>query len=142
MGKKPKVVIDTNVIISAFGWDGHPEEIIKLVNKGKIENFTSIEMINELSNAIKYPRLKFPESLQAEIIETIFSISSIVNVNQSLKIIDEDPGDNKVIECALSAKAEFIISGDKHLLELKKFKEIEILTPSEFLIKRVKNENI
>jgi len=142
VGKKPKVVIDTNVIISAFGWDGHPEEIIKLVNKGKIENFTSIEMINELSNAIKYPRLKFPESLQAEIIETIFSISSIVNVNQSLKIIDEDPGDNKVIECALSAKAEFIISGDKHLLELKKFKEIEILTPSEFLIKRVKNENI
>ncbi len=142
MGKKPKVVIDTNVIISAFGWDGHPEEIIKLVNKGKIENFTSIEMINELSNAIKYPRLKFPESLQAEIIETIFSISSIVNVNQSLNIIDEDPGDNKVIECALSAKAEFIISGDKHLLELKKFKEIEILTPSEFLIKRVKNENI
>jgi putative PIN family toxin of toxin-antitoxin system len=142
VGKKPKVVIDTNVIISAFGWDGHPEEIIKLVNKGKIENFTSIEMINELSNAIKYPRLKFPESLQAEIIETIFSISSIVNVNQSLNIIDEDPGDNKVIECALSAKAEFIISGDKHLLELKKFKEIEILTPSEFLIKRVKNENI
>ncbi|MBI5681881.1 MAG: putative toxin-antitoxin system toxin component, PIN family [Deltaproteobacteria bacterium] len=133
MGKKTKVVIDTNVIISAFGWYGKPGEIIKLATTGKIKNFISLEMLAELRKVVAYPKLNFSETLQAEIIETVFSVSSIVSINESVNIIVDDPPDNRVLECALSANVDFIISGDKHLLNLKAFQGIEILSPEDFL---------
>jgi predicted nucleic acid-binding protein len=73
--------------------------------------------------------------LQAEIIETVFKSSSLVNVSESLKVIKADPADNRVLECAIAAGVDFIISGDKHLLDLKKFRDIEIMTPEDFLLK-------
>jgi uncharacterized protein len=84
VGKKTKVVLDNNVLVSAFGWHGTPEEVMKLVTTGKIANFTSMEMLAELAIVVRYPKLRFPESLQAEIIETVFTSSSIVNVSEPL----------------------------------------------------------
>ncbi|MBI4972492.1 MAG: putative toxin-antitoxin system toxin component, PIN family, partial [Candidatus Omnitrophica bacterium] len=119
MGKKTKVVIDTNVLISAFGWHGKPEQIVKLATAGRVKNFISLEMLAELRNVVAYPKLNFSGTLQAEIIETVFSISSITAVNESVNVIAVDPPDNRVLECAVSANVDFIISGDKHLLNLK-----------------------
>lgn len=133
MGKKTKVVIDTNVIISAFGWHGRPEEVVKLATTDRIKNFISLEMLAELRKVVAYPKLNFSEILQAEIIETVFAASSIININASVNIIIDDPPDNRVLECALSDDADFIVSGDKHLLNLKVFKGIEILSPEDFL---------
>lgn len=133
MGKKTKVVIDTNVMISAFGWHGKPEDIIKLATTDRIKNFISLEMLAELRKVVAYPKLNFSETLQAEVIETVFSASSIVSVNESINVIVDDPPDNRVLECALSANVDFIISGDKHLLNLKAFQGIEILSPEDFL---------
>lgn len=135
MGKKTKVVIDTNVIVSAFGWHGTPEKIVKLVLTGKIQNFITMEMLAEVARVVSYPKLKFPESLQVEIIETIFNFSKIVEVREFVNIIKDDSEDNKVLECAISAESEFIITGDSHLLMLENFRGMEILTPDNFLIK-------
>lgn len=135
MGKKTKVVIDTNVIISAFGWHGKPEDVVRLAVTGTIKNFISLEMLAELHRVVAYSKFNFPDSLQAEIIETIFTASSIITINESVNIIIDDPQDNKVLECAVSAGADFIVSGDKHLLNLKNFKGIEILLPEDFLTK-------
>lgn len=140
MGKKTKVVIDNNVLVSAFGWHGKPEEVVRLATTGRIENFTSTEMLSELTRVVGYPKLRFPESLQAEIIETVFTSSSLVNVSESLKVINSDISDNRVLECAVAACVDFIISGDKHLLDLKKFRDIEIVTPEDFLLKTGKEE--
>jgi len=137
VGKKTKVVIDSNVLVSAFGWHGRPEEVVKLATTGKIANFTSMEMLSELARVISYPKLRFPESLQAEIIETVFTSSSLVTVSAPLY---SDPADNRVLECAIAASVDFIISGDKHLLDLKKFKDIEIVTPEDFLLKYGKED--
>ncbi len=136
MGKKTRVVIDTNVIVSAFGWHGRPEEVVRLVTKGKITSYISTEMLAELRKVVMYPKFKFSEALQAEIIETVFFESSLVFVNESLNVIADDPEDNKVLECAVSAGADFIISGDKHLLNLENFRGIEILTTEDFLTRR------
>lgn len=133
MGKKTKVAIDTNVIISAFGWHGKPEDVVKLATTDRIKNFISLEMLAELRKVVAYPKLNFSEILQAEIIETVFSASSIINVNESVNVIIDDPPDNRVLECALSANVDFVISGDKHLLNLKAFKGIAILSPEDFL---------
>lgn len=134
MGKKTKVVIDNNVLVSAFGWHGKPEEVVRLATTGKIANFTSMEMLSELARVVSYPKLRFPESLQAEIIETVFTSSSLANVSEPLRVINSDPADNRVLECAVAAGVDFIISGDKHLLALKKFRDIEIVTPEDFLL--------
>jgi putative PIN family toxin of toxin-antitoxin system len=133
MGKKTKVVIDTNVIISAFGWHSTPKSILENVNKGTIINYTSIELLTELIKVVRYPKLRFPESLQVEIIETVFSISAVTTVAESIDIIKGDPADNRILECAISADVDYIISGDAHLLNLKIFRGIKIVSPSDFL---------
>lgn len=62
MGKKTKVVIDTNVLISAFGWHGKPEEVVNLVTAGRIKNFISLEMLVEFRKVVAYPKLNFSET--------------------------------------------------------------------------------
>lgn len=133
MGKKTKVVIDTNVIVSAFGWHGKPKDVVRLASSGKIVNFISAEILDELRRVISYPKFCFPETLHAEILETMFSISTLIESGEIVYVIKDDPSDNRILECAVSAGAEFIITGDSHLLNLKNFKGIEILTPDDFL---------
>jgi len=69
------------------------------------------------------------------VIDTNVSASSIIAINESINIIIDDPPDNRVLDCAVSAGADFIISGDKHLLNLQNFKWIEILSPEDFLLR-------
>lgn len=140
MGKKTKVVIDNNVLVSAFGWHGKPEEVVNLAVTGRIANFTSMELLSELARVVGYPKLRFPESLQAEIIETVFTSSSLVNISEPLKVINSDAADDRVLECAVAAGVDFIVSGDKHLLDLKRFRNIEIVTPEDFLLKTGKED--
>lgn len=133
MGKITKVVIDTNVFISGFGWDGKPESVLQLVEIGSIANFITSETFEELKRVISYPKLKFSSSLQTKILEFAFSYSQFVNSGRTVSLIKEDPDDNRFIECALSAHATFIISGDPHLLKLGEFEDIRIVGPAEFL---------
>lgn len=133
MGKVTKVVIDTNVFISGFGWDGKPEAVIDLLENGAISNFITLGIFEELKRVVSYPKLKFSSSLQTKITEFVFSYSRFINSGKPVSVIDEDPDDNKFIECALSAHASFIISGDPHLLALGQYENIIIVTPAQFL---------
>ena len=130
---KLKVVIDTNVYISAIFWNGNPRKIIELGRDGKIEIYTSKDIIGEISDVLMR---KFKlESYDVERILIDFSSFTIlVNPIQSLKIIKQDPDDDKFIECAVSCDADYIISGDRHLINLKEYKDIRILNPLEFLL--------
>src|SRR3989344_2043204 len=68
-------------------------------------------------------------------VEEIITLSKIVEPKSKLDIIKEDPDDNKILECAVEGKVDYIISQDKHLLDIKEYKEIKIITPKDFLIK-------
>lgn len=133
MGSVTKVVIDSNVFISAFGWDGKPEAVLQLLEQKRIVNHLSTEIFEELKRVVAYPKLKFPPSLQTKIIEFVFSWSQLVQPIESRAVIPDDPDDDKFIECAVMANAEFIISGDPHLLSLGSFRDIQIVTPAAFL---------
>lgn len=135
MGKGEKVVIDTNIFISAFGWGGKPLKIIGLLEKGVIRNCISSEILAELSRSVSYPKLEFPQEIQTNILEFVLAYSDIYAYKKYLKVTN-DPGDNKFIECALSANAKFVITGDKSLLSVKKYKDIEIITPEDFIKER------
>lgn len=132
MGKGEKVVIDTNVFISAFGWGGRPLEVIELLENREIRNCVTEEIIEEFVSAVSYSKLDFPKKLQTNILEFILAYSDIYTTKKHLSITS-DPKDNKFIECALTANAEFIITGDKGLLSVKQLKGVTIITPDDFL---------
>lgn len=136
IGKKNpevKVVLDTNVYISAVLFGRKPEEIRKLSQEGKIELLVSEAIIAEVAEVL---RRKFDwESWQiSQIINEIRETTTLVIPNQTLSVIKKDEGDNRVLECAVEGKAQYIISGDKsHLLPLKEYQGIKILSPDQFL---------
>ena len=138
MGEKTKVVIDTNIFISGFGWNGKPKEVLNLLEDGFIANFATTETFEEIRKVVSYPRLKFPTSLQIKIIEFAFSYSRFVDPGKTVSLIKEDPEDNRFLECAVSARADFIITGDPHLLKVGNFMDIRITTAAQFLKSRTK----
>jgi putative PIN family toxin of toxin-antitoxin system len=90
----------------------------------------------EISKVLLYP--KITEVLgkagtnKKEVLRAVKANSVIIKPGVTLKVMEEDPEDNKILECALAAGAKIVVSGDKHLLRLGKFKNTRILAPREF----------
>jgi len=132
-----KVVLDTNVFISALFWKGAPYQIFKRILEGAILNFISPKILEELKSRL-LEKFKLPPEKVKEFLEIIVFNSQIVYPKKKLSVVKKDPEDNKILECALEAKASFVISGDKHLLEIKEYKGIKIISPKEFLLYNLK----
>tara|TARA_Y100000310_G_scaffold344610_1_gene458279 strand:+ start:301 stop:723 length:423 start_codon:yes stop_codon:yes gene_type:complete len=131
-----KVVLDTNIIISAvLSSDGNPAKIFEMLLSEKIQNFTTTEIIEEITGVLNRPRiskrLNFGE--KEFILNNFNQFSTLINPIIKLMEIKEDPDDNKFLECAISAHVHYIISGDYHLLNVKEFKGIPIVRPAEFV---------
>jgi hypothetical protein len=137
MGKKVKVVFDTNVWISIFIKKTLGKEFSEIFKKEKIDTYTTEEILKEISKVLAYPKiselLEFSGVSERGILQSILKNSILVRPKFKLKLIKEDLEDNKILDCALHAKVDFIVSGDRHLLKLKRFKNIRIITPREFL---------
>ncbi len=134
MGKKVKVVFDTNIWISIFIKRILDDEFSKV--KKKITVYVSPDILLEISKVLIYPKidkiLRKAKVSQKEILRAIEINSSIVRPKVNFNIVD-DVEDNRILECAVAAKADIVVSGDKHLIELGQFKKIKILTPREFI---------
>ncbi len=135
MVKIQKVVIDTNVIISAFGWGGKPFQIMELLERGAVRNCISEQTLKELITALAYPKLAFSHAVQTSILEFVLAYSDVYD---PVGRIDSapDPDDNKFIECSVAANARIIITGDRRFLSLKKHGNVRILSPEDFLKSR------
>ena len=136
MGKKVKVVFDTNVWLSLFMKKTLSEEFSRALNR-EIVVYTTEAILKEISRVLTYPKITHVLGAsgikQKEILRTIVKNSTIITPKLELHIVEDDPEDNKILDCALQAGADFIVSGDKHLLALGKVKKTRILTPREFL---------
>ncbi len=131
--KSVKVVADTNVIVSALFWRGNESKIIDLVEKGKIKLFTSVALLDELKKVLGHERFGLGEKTVDDNVKYILTISEISSPKRRLKIVREDPADDKVLECALEGKVRYIVSGDMRLLRLRKFRGIRIIRAKELL---------
>lgn len=127
-----KVVFDTNIIIYASFWNGNPYWATQLVLENKIKCFSSQELINEYKHAV-FRDFQISEVQLNIRIKDLLSAITLVNPQEKVFTVIDDPDDNKVLETALEAKADYVVSGDKHLLKLKEFRGIKILTAKEFL---------
>lgn len=133
MGKE-KIVIDTNNLISALGWNGKSRELLRKVIEGEYDFYISIKQLVELKRVLNYPRLKFTEEQKKNFLEIIYKIAKIIDTKNKVDLAEDDD-DNRIIECAIESKANYIISGDIHLKKLKKIEKIKIISVNEFLNK-------
>jgi putative PIN family toxin of toxin-antitoxin system len=128
-----KVVIDTNVFISAFYLpDSRPAEVVFLARRKRILNCISPQILKEIERILQ-KKLLWDNAKTESAVRQIRNFSEEVHSQERLAIIVDDP-DNRILECAVAGQADFIISGDKHLLNLKNFQGINVVTPADFLV--------
>lgn len=130
-----RLVLDTNTLISAIGWrDSKQRRILEACLFKKYLLIESDDLLKEFLTVISRPKFSFvSEEQKREFVTRLISHCEIVEPKKKLNIIKQDPADNKVLECSLAGKAHYIITGDRHLLNLKQFGKTAILTASEFL---------
>ena len=128
-----KVVLDTNVWISAF-FGGHPRQILELWAAGKITICLSPAIFDEYTAVMT--RMGFTESPRyREYLALIAEGSNMLFIARTpeLHVVEDDPDDDRFVECAVALDCDFIVSGDKHLLQLQRYLHIPIVSPKEFL---------
>jgi uncharacterized protein len=127
-----RIVIDTNVYISAIFWGGKPRKVLELGRNGHISIFTSSEIQTEIETKLK-TKFGIEEREVAQILLDYAMFTLPIKPLEKISVIDADPDDDKFIECAVAAKAGYIVSGDKHLLDLKNYRGIQIIKAAHFL---------
>jgi len=132
-----RITVDTNILISATFWKGDSLKIINLVENGVIELFLSQEIIEEFSEVLNYKeiqeKIKNKNLEMKRTVEEIITLSSMVIPKRKVDLVKSDSDDNKIIECALEGRVDYIITNDAHLLDLKEVEGIKILKPADFL---------
>ena len=130
---KIRVVLDTNVIVSSFiKYGGNEWQILRKAVLGEIISVTSDEIIEEFVSVISRQKFGYNKEKVNEMRNLITRASHIVVPGERFDIVKDDPSDNKIIECGVAGSADYIISGNRHLFNLKEFREIKIITPEEF----------
>src|SRR4030067_2040470 len=133
MPHKLKVVFDTNIYISAIIFSGPPGICLEVAQAGEIELYTSKAILLELANKLR-SKFGYPEEDIEEILVGLVRFVKVVKPKVKINKIKEDPSDNMVLEAAVEAKGDLIVSGDKkHILPLKEFAGIKIISAASFL---------
>jgi putative PIN family toxin of toxin-antitoxin system len=128
-----KVVADANIYLSAILFGGKPQEVISLAMQRKIEVLVSEAILDQVARVLKR-KFDWADWQISEAIAELRNITILITPKKTLKVIEEKESDNRILECALEGKVQYIITGDKrHLLPLKEFQGIKILPPAEFL---------
>lgn len=128
-----RIVLDTNVFVSSF-FGGNPRRIVDLWKTGEFSLCLTPPIIEEYFEVLR--RLGLADEPELEELLALFARGIHVlftSKTPRLKIVRADPADDKFIECAIALKADFVITGDKALRDVKNYLGIRILTPSEFL---------
>jgi len=123
-----KIILDSNIYISAFLSKGLASNILIHCEQGDLEIFTSEEILNEVKTRLTN-KLRLDEEYVKNYVNHIRQVVKIVKPKENLRIVKQDPDDNKILECAVEADANLIVSIDKHLLKLKKFRKTGIVHP-------------
>lgn len=128
-----RAVLDTNILVSGLGWGGTPAAILDAVSDGRVVLITSAPLLDELRRVLAYPKLAKVVSDAARLTDIIAASSVVVEPDRVLAIVN-DESDNRVLEAATAAAADYIVSGDADLLDLGSFEGIPIVTAAQFVM--------
>jgi putative PIN family toxin of toxin-antitoxin system len=132
-----RVVADTNTIVSGLLWKGPPFQLLEAARTGQVELYTNLSLLTELTEVLQ--RDKFAAKVRqtnftvAELVSRYAMLATLVTPTVPEPVISADPDDDVVLACAITAGASVIVSGDHHLLELRLYRTIPILTVRELL---------
>jgi putative PIN family toxin of toxin-antitoxin system len=127
-----RVVADTNVLISAFLFRGLPGVFLDLGLGGAFSLVTSNALLDELDEKLS-DKFAVPEAKAQAFLAQLKRKATVTNPSFALNVVSADPDDNRIVECAVAGEADFIVSGDKHLLRLGSHAGIAIFTVRQFL---------
>ncbi len=128
-----KIVLDTNVFISGIFFGGPPSQILQSWRKSQIKIVLTEQILEEYQRIGEELSAKYPSINIEPIIELFTIFGEFVETKGIIETICEDPDDNKFVECAIACQSKLIVSGDKHLLKISGYKEIEVLKPRQFV---------
>lgn len=132
-----RLVLDTNIVISGLLWSGPPAQLLEAAQANEVELFTTRQLLAELTRVLH--RTKFANAIVASrlsIEELVLGYADLAIVMEPSSIaptITADPDDDQVLACGLAAKTDLVVSGDKHLLSLKQYQGMPIVTAAEAL---------
>ena len=130
----PKVVPDLNVLIAALLSDrGSSYELIHLCAEGKIAGYTSKTLMTKFKEVIQRD-YKVPLERAEQMVEVLLQFLKLVEPDFRLKTVEQDDEDNRILECAVYSKADYLASWDPHLTDLKEFQGIKIMNPGKLMV--------
>ena len=128
-----RIVIDSNVIISAFLFGGNPARVLGTVVEGLARCYTSLPILDEVRGVLQRPKFGLSPEQALAFVDEFHVLCQVIAPHTRVQAIADDPKDDMVLECALAAGADVIVSGDAHLLTLRQWGSIKIVTPADFL---------
>ncbi|MBU0677657.1 MAG: putative toxin-antitoxin system toxin component, PIN family [Verrucomicrobia bacterium] len=129
------IVCDTNILVSGILFGGHARDILRQASRGNVTNFVSADILRELETVLARPKFGLHSEQTLAIIALVRDTYDYVEPDTSVDAVSDDPDDNRILEAAFCADAEYIVSGDKHLLSLKEWEGIRIVKASTFIQK-------
>ena len=127
-----RAVLDTNTIVSGVGWGGPPGAVLDAALAGHFEIVTSPALLDELRRVLSYPKLQAVIGDADELVKFLALAAFVVTPTETVAV-SRDPDDDRLVEAALAANADVIVTGDQDLLTIGSVDQIRILTPREFL---------
>lgn len=132
-----RVVFDTNILISALlSLTGSPFRCVALARVGAVQSVTCEQILDEFAEKLQ-TKFSFDERHTLHAVGAIRDCSEIIAVPGDLQIVDADPDDDIVIECALLGNAAYVVSGDKHLRTLGSYRSVQMLSARDFLLSQL-----
>jgi uncharacterized protein len=129
-----RVVLDTNVLVSALLFTGISSELVLLWQRSAITVLLSRGILEEYLRVLSYPKFQLSEAeIKSLTEEELLPYVEVVNPRRRLRVVEHDPSDNKFLECAIAGKARVIISGDKDLLSIGRYQSISIQSAAKSL---------
>jgi uncharacterized protein len=134
MAGVPRVVVDSNILISAIAFGGKPEDVVRLADRGEIRLYLSPYILDEVRRILLGPKF----SVALSDIEDFLDFLRFTTVRRRAPAlhVSRDPKDNPILECAVAARADFLVTGDRDLLDLERYEKIRIVTPADFVRQR------
>lgn len=123
--------MDTNVFLSAFTFGGKPEAVFEMARAGRIQLVVSTPILAELASILS-GKFSWADEDIREALMVVGRHADLIKRGTRLRVLDDD-ADNRILECAVEGHADWIVSGDRHLLNLKEFRGIRIIGVSDFL---------
>ncbi len=126
------VTADTNIYISALNFGGAPDKLLDMARAGEIELHISDDILSEIMRVL-HDKFRWSDEALALAKDRIADFTKTIQPGQAVQIVTKDPTDNKILDCALAGKSDYVVTGDKHLLDLGQVGNVKIVKPADFI---------